>query len=91
MKYQTDKNCIACGHRQLEGGNCLHHVKSRGSGGSDEVWNLMPLCQRCHNIVHANGLSTFAIKYFNVKRWLEKNGWEFCIIANKWVNEGNKK
>lgn len=27
----------------------LHHVVKRSAGGADEIWNIVPLCRRCHN------------------------------------------
>jgi len=41
--------CILC-----ENGKSihLHHVVSRGSGGTDEIRNLVCLCPICHAIVH---------------------------------------
>jgi 5-methylcytosine-specific restriction endonuclease McrA len=73
-KYKTDERCIACGRVQ-ENGNVLHHVQSRGAGGCDEYWNLMPLTNDCHNEVHMKGLNEFSEKYIYVKTWLYNNGW----------------
>lgn len=36
-----------------------HHIVSRGAGGGDEDWNLMPLCRRCHREVHTLGWVEF--------------------------------
>jgi hypothetical protein len=34
----------------------IAHIVSRGSGGSDEIWNLMHLCTDCHlHLQHQNG------------------------------------
>lgn len=35
-----------------------HHVKTRGAGGKEEG-NLVPLCQSCHNRIHAMGAARF--------------------------------
>lgn len=32
----------------------VHHVVRRSQGGSNEVGNLLALCFRCHEWVHAN-------------------------------------
>lgn len=53
-----------------------HHVKTRGSGGGDEVWNLMPLCRYHHQEVHKIGLNKFSIMHGGVKDWLIDNRWE---------------
>lgn len=34
----------------------MHHVKSRGAGGSDELSNLKTLCGECHREIHAKGV-----------------------------------
>lgn len=61
--YARDKNtCIACGWsrmraiasdpRYLE----LHHVQHHASGGKNAAENLVVLCSRCHDEVHAGRL-----------------------------------
>lgn len=29
-----------------------HHIKTKGSGGGDELENLITLCWKCHRLVH---------------------------------------
>ena len=36
-----------------------HHIKSRGSGGSDEDENLLSLCMEDHNKIHKEGPRRF--------------------------------
>jgi hypothetical protein len=33
----------------------LHHIVSRGEGGTDEIDNAIPLCPNCHDEVHGSG------------------------------------
>ncbi len=36
----------------------VHHVRAKGIGGGNELnhpLNLMPLCNRCHRVVHDEG------------------------------------
>lgn len=73
-------NCVACGARGSEG----HHVKTRGSGSTDDHWNLMPLDRKCHTEVHQVGLNKFSAKYRGAQNWLLSNDWSFCEIRNKW-------
>lgn len=40
-----------------------HHVKTRGSGGGDELKQLMPLCRVHHVEVGTIGVKTFIKKY----------------------------
>lgn len=84
-KYQTDSPCTSCGKRTY-GGNCFHHIKTRGSGGSDEKENLMPLCFSCHTEVHKIGLLSFSERYKSVEYFLIANDWFKCPLTNKWKN-----
>lgn len=61
-----------------------HHLISRGAGGHDFDWNLMPLCRECHTAIHKAGLTTYAHKYAQVRDWLIKHNWEFNELLNKW-------
>ncbi len=83
MKYQMpNKHCVACGRLGAEG----HHLKTRGSGGGDEEWNLMPLDRACHTEIHQKGTRLFAEKYPRVRAWLEQNEWELDPLRMKWVH-----
>ena len=84
-KYQTDKPCLNCGKKTFNG-NCFHHIKTRGSGGTDDEWNLMPLCFFCHENVHKIGLKSFANKNFAVKSFLISQGWEICPVKGIWTH-----
>jgi 5-methylcytosine-specific restriction endonuclease McrA len=50
-----------------------HHVKTRGSGGGDELSNLMPLCREHHIEIHKIGNSKMCEKYPSVYAWLIRN------------------
>ena len=65
--------------------DCFHHVKTRGAGGSDEPWNLMPLCQAHHNEIHMKGNCLMAAKHPNVGLWLVSKGWELDAFRGKWL------
>jgi len=84
MKY-TDPEafCVVTGERGVD----LHHIKTRGSGGTDDAWNLIPLTHRLHVEVHAIGLNKFAEKYPPAKAWLLCNAWELEAFRNRWVHE----
>jgi len=44
--------CVLCG----TGYNIhIHHIRSRGAGGGDEIENLITLCFNCHRKVHDIG------------------------------------
>lgn len=67
------KKCIACGHTPCD--PC--HIKSFGSGGPDEEWNLIPLCRKHHSESHTIGWRKFAGKYAAVWIYLDERGWYF--------------
>lgn len=64
-----------------------HHLKSVGSGGTDEPHNIMNLCRLHHQEFHRIGFTTFANKYVVVKIWLTNRDWYFVDSANKWRHE----
>lgn len=80
-KYKSDDPCIICGDIN----SCLHHIRSRGSGGSDKPHNLMILCLRHHNEIHAKGRDTFSKMHPKAYRWMLRNGWE--SFNGKWFHE----
>jgi hypothetical protein len=41
----------------------VHHWKSKGAGGSDHPYNLLPLCREHHDEVHRIGRKSFWEKY----------------------------
>jgi len=40
-----------------------HHIRSKGAGGGDELWNLMPLCMWHHRLIHDVGKLAFQKKH----------------------------
>jgi hypothetical protein len=84
--YKSDEPCIAC-NESRDGYVCFHHLNSRGSGGSDNEWNLMPLCSKHHTEIHKIGLLKFISKYpeAHIGAWLRHRGWEFVAFINKWI------
>jgi len=65
-------------------GSTLHHLTTRGAGGTDDEWNLLPVCQLIHNTIHAKGLVYCAQKYPAIKEWLLAHGWEYDAFNKKW-------
>lgn len=81
MRYSgPDVKCIVT--QQM--GSDLHHVITRGAGGSDHPANLMPLCHLLHQEVHLIGLVKLSNKYPQVQAWLIDNGWE--MVLGKWYH-----
>lgn len=72
--------CVVCARFEAD----PHHLISRGAGGHDLEWNLLPLCRADHTGIHKMGLTTFASKYKQVEDWLLNQGWTFEASLNKW-------
>jgi 5-methylcytosine-specific restriction endonuclease McrA len=83
--YRSTLPCLVCSESG-ENRVTWHHLKTRKSGGGDEDFNLMPLCQRCHTEVHTIGLKSFAKKYPSVSEWLISKQWGTCPLTNKWIH-----
>lgn len=89
IKYiAEDEYCVVSGDGP---GVALHHVKTRGSGGGDEPWNLMPLSFRMHNEVHQMGLTTFADRHPAARAWLTERGWILDPVLLRWVHTRGSK
>lgn len=73
--------CQACG---VHPAGDAHHIKTRGAGGQDLQWNLMPLCRGHHRAVHDKGLTTLARDHMGVLTFLEQNGWTFDEFMRRW-------
>ena len=56
VKFQVMRRdrfiCRCCGKRATTNGD-PHHILYRSHGGKDEPENLVWLCRRCHDAVHA--------------------------------------
>lgn len=49
--------CIVCDHGPAD----PHHTKSRGAGGDKS--SLIPLCRRCHALLHTMGRHSFEQRF----------------------------
>ncbi|MYH44723.1 MAG: DUF222 domain-containing protein [Acidimicrobiaceae bacterium] len=51
--FATYGGCFHCGTNP---GVCqIHHIEPVWLGGKTEINNLLPLCYRCHNLIHEHG------------------------------------
>lgn len=79
------KGCLGCG--RFGWFVRPHHIKTRGSGGDDSPWNMVPLCDDHHTLgqdaIHRIGDYEFAEKFPAYKEFLNSNGWEFCPITKR--------
>lgn len=74
-----NKPCLVCTNDQ---GTVGHHIKTKGSGGPDEPWNIIPLCPKHHHETHLKGTVTFTATYSVVEKWMLANDWWFSGV--KW-------
>lgn len=51
------------------------HIHSKGAGGPDLIWNVIPLCRICHTIQHADGWKTFWKQHPIAALYLQTLGW----------------
>lgn len=69
-------SCLACGSSESVE---AHHIRSRGAGGKDEAFNIIPLCIRDHRVGnkswHKKGFSQFFLQYPHVWEHLKKLKW----------------
>lgn len=81
--HDTLRNTLCLGCEKTNIPLDIHHIKSRGSGGSDEVHNLIPLCRSCHIEIH-KGRNKFIDKRPKLKAYLKSMGWH--LVVNKWIH-----
>lgn len=74
--------CIVTG----ASGGTLHHLYTQKARPDliETEWNLLPVCQKIHNEIHAKGLLWTAQKYPEIAEWLEQNNWSFDHILMRW-------
>lgn len=81
MSKKTTKQSIP----SIEGFKCaahenhladeFDHLRTRGAGGSNEEFNLLPLCRLAHIQRHQKGLRWLSDKYPGVHSFMIDNGW----------------
>jgi hypothetical protein len=72
--------CTACGRVPV----ALHHENTQGSGGTDDDWNLLPLCAEHHTEIHKKGSRFMAAKYPQIRGWYIQNNWFICELTGKY-------
>ncbi len=61
------------------------HVKARGSGGSDDPFNIIPLCRTHHALQHLRGWSRFLEEFPQVRDELTQKGWSFDSLMGRFL------
>lgn len=76
----SDKICLICKRPASE----MHHLKHRATGGTDDDFNVIPICRYDHVRIHAIGLKAVASKCKDLTDWLLNNGWTLDGDGRKW-------
>lgn len=71
--------CVICGGHPVDA--C--HIVSRGAGGPDESWNVIPLCRNHHQMQHKLGFVRMMEKFPPLNFRLKKLGWTW-IMGRMW-------
>lgn len=79
LEFYRKRRCDICNSSPP---NDPAHIKTRGSGGPDEHWNLMTLCRVHHTEQGQIGFWKMTQKYPFFHQYLAGKGWIF---------DGNKK
>jgi 5-methylcytosine-specific restriction endonuclease McrA len=72
LRRVADNPCIIC---FKDGPSDACHIKSKGSGGPDKEWNVLPMCRKCHGAQHQLGVVTFYEKIPMYRLALRARGW----------------
>jgi hypothetical protein len=84
MQFKSDEPCVSC---RCTPPNTLHHLVSRGAGGSNHPSNILSSCTNCHALVHSMGLLWLSVRAPAVRYWLVDHGWvlDGGIKQGKWL------
>lgn len=74
IRQTQELTCAACGR---DPPNEAHHIKTKGAGGPDKAWNLLPLCHSCHMLWHSEGPMKMIGRRLLLKVKLSSRGWEW--------------
>jgi hypothetical protein len=87
LKERKNYKADSCIIKDIHIGDyCYHHVKKRSNLGTDDQWNMMPLCVYHHGIIHLLGVNRMIEKYPEVRQWLNDNGWQIDEYSGKFIH-----
>jgi 5-methylcytosine-specific restriction endonuclease McrA len=73
-KDRAQETCFLCGkYGELE----RHHIKTRGSGGGDEDWNIAMVHRICHIKIHSLSWGKILERDPSLAQKLQDKGWVF--------------
>ena len=85
---KSETPCIVCGNTPSD----QAHLKSVGSGGTMDEFNLIALCRRHHSEQHQIGFVRFIGKHKHIYSILRSKGWhlvtEFGVTKLKRYCDG---
>lgn len=81
LREISGKPCVIC---RKPAPSDPSHIKTRGSGGPDEAFNVWPKCREHHSEWHGMGSLTFLKKYPHFAYLLQQVGWEITETADLW-------
>lgn len=67
LKRIRSLRCMACG---AEPPSEAHHIKSRGAGGGDDPWNVLPLCPNHHTLSNQSWHVLGKESFLNLYPWI---------------------
>jgi 5-methylcytosine-specific restriction endonuclease McrA len=78
--------CVSCRAELQSRDADVHHLLPRSMGGSDELANLVTLCDGCHAAHHPNLAATLARRALErwavrIARWLDRDKSAFFIAG----------
>jgi hypothetical protein len=65
--------CCVCGQHPVD----ASHIRSRGAGGPDTMWNVVPHCRRHHTEWHSRGWKDFMRRNPSMAIILARLGWSW--------------
>src|SRR5688572_809228 len=76
---RDNQRCVSCHIKLLSADADIHHLMPRSMGGTDELSNLITLCDGCHARHHptlAGGLARRVMEKWAVRlaKWLDREG-----------------
>lgn len=66
----------------------LHHIfRFSGRLGSDEPWNIIPLCEACHAAAHRGDAGFSVIELFALKYKAEVDHWRKIMTLKRYITD----
>ena len=86
VKARYNNCCVICGREEGRVDLQLHHIQKRCNNGQDHDNNLIPVCPRCHKLLHTCEKKKIPLKYGDarlLKNIYKENDYRFIRALNK--------